>query len=219
MMEAEVMKQFKVLLVADNPEILLMSANILKRAGYEVLEATKGKECLEAVQTHHPDIVVLDTTLPDMTGTGVCRQIKNDESLEDIFVILASEVKVSSELQAEGLDSGADAYIILPISNKEFLARVHAGERIKRAEDALREKEREQEELVSQLREALAEIKTLKGFIPICASCKKIRDDEGYWDQLEAYISKHTNAKLTHGLCPECVEKYRAEMKNLSKND
>jgi response regulator RpfG family c-di-GMP phosphodiesterase len=156
-------------------------------------------------------------TLPDMTGTEVCRQIKKDESLEDIFVILASEVKVSSERQAEGLDSGADAYIILPISNKEFLARVHAGERIKRAEDALREKEREQEELVSQLKEALAEIKTLKGFIPICASCKKIRDDEGYWDQLEAYISKHTDAKFTHGLCLECAEKYRAEMKKLSE--
>jgi hypothetical protein len=107
----------------------------------------------------------------------------------------------------------------LPISNKEFLARVHAGERIKRAEDALRTKEREQENLVSQLREALAEIKTLKGFIPICASCKKIRDDEGYWDQLEIYISKHTDAKFTHGLCPECVEKYKVEMKKLLKKN
>lgn len=217
MKEAESIKQFKVLLVTDNPVILILSANILKKAGHEVLEATTGKECLVAVHTSHPDLIVLDTTLPDMTGTEVCRQIKKDESLEDIFVILASEVKVSSERQAEGLDSGADAYIILPISNKEFLARVHAGERIKRAEDALRKKEREQEELVSQLKEALAEIKTLKGFIPICASCKKIRDDEGYWDQLEAYIGKHTDAKFTHGLCPECAEKYRVEMKKLSE--
>ena len=133
MKEAESIKQFKVLLVTDNPVILILSANILKKAGYEVQEATTGKECLVAVHTSHPDLIVLDTTLPDMTGTEVCRQIKNDESQEDIFVILASEVKVSSDRQAEGLDSGADAYIILPISNKEFLARVHAGERIKRA--------------------------------------------------------------------------------------
>lgn len=210
-------KPFSVLLVTDNPEILRLSSEILRKAGYTVLEATTGKECLGSVNTNLPDLVVLDTTLPDMTGNEVCRRIKNDERWEDIFVILASESRVSSERQAEGLDSGADAYIILPISNKEFLARVHAGERIKSAEDALREKEREQEELVVQLREALSEIKTLKGFIPICASCKKIRDDEGYWDQLEAYISKHTDAKFTHGLCPECVEKYKAEMKKLSK--
>jgi len=212
-------KQFTILLVTDNPEILLESSKILKIAGYGVMEATTGKECLNAVQTYHPDLVVLDTTLPDMTGIEVCRQMKNDQYLEDIFVILVSESVVSSEHQAEGLDIGADEYIILPISRKEFLARVHAGERIKRAEDALRKKEKDLEELVLELREALAEIKTLKGFIPICASCKKIRDDEGYWDQLEAYISKHTNAVFTHGLCPECAEKYKDEMKKISKKE
>ena len=210
-------KQFKVLVVDDSPDILLLSTSILRRAGYDVLEASTGKECFDAVQTNHPDLVVLDVMLPDMTGMDVCRQMKNDKRSEDIFVILASGIQISSERQAEGLDIGADGYIVRPISNREFLARVQAGERIKRAEDALREKEREQEQLVSQLKEALAEIKTLKGFIPICPLCKKIRDDEGYWDQLEAYISKHTDAKFTHGLCPECVEKYRAEMKNLSK--
>jgi PleD family two-component response regulator len=210
-------KQFKVLIVDDSPNILLLYTSILSRAGYEVLEASTGKECFDAVKTNHPDLVVLDVMLPDITGLDVCRQMKNDKKSEDIFVILASGIQIASERQAEGLDIGADGYIVRPISNKEFLARVQAGERIKRAEDALREKEREQEELVSQLKEALAEIKTLKGFIPICASCKKIRDDEGYWDQLEVYISKHTDAKFTHGLCPECFEKYRAEMKNLSK--
>jgi DNA-binding response OmpR family regulator len=201
-----VSKQFKVLVIDDSPEILLLSTLLLRRAGYEVLEASTGKECLDAVRTHHPDLVLLDVMLPDMTGIEVCRQIKSDESLEDIFVILASGIQVSSEHQAEGLDIGADGYIIRPISNKEFLSRVQAGERIKRAEDALREKEREQQRLVSQLREALAEIRTLKGFIPICASCKKIRDDEGYWNQFEAYISKRTDAVFSHGLCPECAE-------------
>jgi response regulator RpfG family c-di-GMP phosphodiesterase len=152
-----------------------------------------------------------------MSGIEVCRQIKSNKNLEDIFVILASGIQVSSELQADGLDIGADGYFIRPISNREFLARVQAGERIKRAEDALRTKERQQQELISHLEEALAEIKTLKGFIPICASCKKIRDDEGYWNQIEAYISKRTDAVFTHGLCPDCVEQYRAEMKNTSK--
>ena len=205
-------KQFKVLVTDDSPDILLMSAMLLRGAGYEVLEASTGRECLDAVRTHHPDLVLLDVMLPDMTGVQVCGQIKNDESLKDIFVILASGIQISSEHQAEGLDIGADGYIVRPIPNKEFLARVQAGERIKRAEDTLRENEREQERLVSQLREALVEIKALRGLIPICMSCKKIWDDEGYWDQLESYLTKHTDAVLARGLCPECLRKAVTEI-------
>jgi len=136
-------KQFTVLVVDDDTDILLLSTSILRRTGYEVLEASTGKECVDAVRTHHPDLVLLDVRLPDMTGIEVCRQIKGDESLEDIFVILASGIQISSEDQADGLDIGADGYIVRPLSNKEFLARVQAGERIKRAEDALRKKERQ----------------------------------------------------------------------------
>jgi DNA-binding response OmpR family regulator len=192
---------------------------LLRRAGYEVLEASTGEECLDAVRVHHPDLILLDVMLPDMTGVDVCKQVKNNETLKDIYVILASGVRISSENQAEGLDIGADGYIVRPIPNKEFIARVQAGERIKRAEDALREKERQQQTLISQLEEALAEIKTLKGCIPICATCKKIRDDEGYWEYLEAYISKHTDATFTHGICPTCFEKAKTEMKKPLKKD
>jgi CheY-like chemotaxis protein len=177
-----------------------------------VLEASTGKECLDVVRDRHPDLVLLDVMLPDMTGVQVCKQIKTDKKLDDIFVILASGIKVSSEHQTEGLDTGADGYVIRPIPNKELLARVQAGERIKRAEDALREKGIQQQNLIAELEAALAEIKTLKGCIPICASCKKIRDDEGYWNQLESYISKHTDAVFTHGICPTCLEQARAEM-------
>ncbi|MCG6535790.1 MAG: hypothetical protein L7F78_14100, partial [Syntrophales bacterium LBB04] len=124
---------------------------------------------------------------------------------------------VSSDYQVAGLNVGADGYIIKPIPNKELLARVKSVVRIKRAEDALREKEREQRKLISELQEALAEIKTLRGLIPICAWCKKVHDDEGYWNQLEAYISKHTDAVFSHGICPECAQKYADQIKELSK--
>jgi response regulator RpfG family c-di-GMP phosphodiesterase len=213
----KVNRQFKILVVDDNPDISFTSTTLLKAAGYTVLEASTGLECLNAARVDHPDIVLLDVVLPDMTGVQVCRQIKSDKNLEDIFVILASGIQVSSENQAECLDIGAEGFINWPISDKEFLARVRAGERIKRAEDTLREREKEQQRLISRLKEALTEIKTLKGCIPICASCKKIRDDEGYWDQLEAYISKHTDAIFNHGLCPECAELYRAEIKDVSR--
>jgi DNA-binding response OmpR family regulator len=207
----------KVLVTDDDPDVLLLTTTVLRRAGYEVLEASTGGECLEALRASRPDLVLLDVMLPDMSGVEVCQQIKADQDLQHTFVILASGIRISSDSQAEGLNYGADGYIVRPISNKELVARVQSMERIKLAEDALLEKERQQEELILKLQEALAEIKTLKGFIPICASCKKIRDDEGYWNQLEAYISKHTEAIFSHGLCPECAEQYMAEAQKLLK--
>ena len=209
--------RIKILVTDDDPDVLLLTSSVLTRAGYEVLEARRGKECLEIMRTQHPDLVLLDVMLPDMKGSTVCRQIKADPELQSTFVILVSGVQVSSEYQAKGLNIGADGYIVKPISNKELVARVQAMERIKKAEDALRDKEKQQEKLIAKLQEALAEIKTLKGFIPICASCKKIRDDEGYWNQLEAYISKHTDAVFSHGICPECAEKFRTEIRNHGK--
>ena len=83
--------------------------------------------------------------------------------------------------------------------------------RIKRAEDALRRNEEEQRKLICELQKALGEIRTLKGLIPICSSCKKIRDDKGSWQQLEAYIMQHTDAELSHGLCSECAKKLYPE--------
>ena len=67
--------------------------------------------------------------------------------------------------------------------------------------------EEERENLIKQLIDALAEVKTLRGILPMCSYCKKIRDDEGYWEQVEVYLSSHSNAAVSHGLCPECASR------------
>lgn len=77
--------------------------------------------------------------------------------------------------------------------------------------DYMRNKE-ERERLIGELRDAIARLKTLHGLIPICAACKKIRDDKGYWNQLEVYIKKHSGAEFTHGMCPECARKYYPQL-------
>ena len=61
--------------------------------------------------------------------------------------------------------------------------------------------------VIESIKKAMKEIKTLSGLLPICASCKKIRDDKGYWHQVESYISSHSEAEFTHGICPECAKK------------
>jgi len=78
--------------------------------------------------------------------------------------------------------------------------------------------EEERRNLINQLQEALAKVKTLSGFLPICASCKKIRDDKGYWNQIESYIRDHSEAEFTHSLCPECANKIRSELKQYQNN-
>ncbi len=71
----------------------------------------------------------------------------------------------------------------------------------------IKQTDKEKSETIVKLNKAIEEVKTLSGFLPICASCKKIRDDKGYWNQIEAYISEHSEAEFSHGICPECIEK------------
>lgn len=132
-------RKTRILVVDDDPEVLELNTEVLTRAGYEVLEARTGKECLKAVKPFRPDLVLLDVVLPDRSGTDLCESIKSDPELKSTLILLASGVMTSSDYQAEGLDCGADGYITKPISNKELLARVRAMERTKEGEDALRE--------------------------------------------------------------------------------
>jgi len=131
----------RILVIDDDLELLLLTKTVLGRAGYEVLEASTGKEGLKAAREHRPDVVLLDVVLPDISGVDACRQIKEDQALKNVFVILISGIEISSEYQANGLNMGADGFIVKPISNKELLARVQSMVRIKRAEDALRSSE------------------------------------------------------------------------------
>ncbi len=78
--------------------------------------------------------------------------------------------------------------------------------------DARKKAENEREEIINRLQSALAEIKTLRGIVPICASCKKIRDDQGFWNQVEAYVAQHTEASFSHSLCPDCFRTLYPEM-------
>ncbi len=97
----------KILLTDDEPDLRLVTTTILRKAGYEVAEASTGRECLELVRTFHPDIILLDVMLPDISGIDVCMQVKADPELQT-FVILVSGILISSEYQAEGLNVGAD---------------------------------------------------------------------------------------------------------------
>ncbi len=129
----------KILCVDDEPDLLNITEDILRSAGFEVIRATTGHECLTLAKKEHPDLILLDVDLPDIDGFDVCKQIKSDRDFFGIYIILISGKEISSETQAKGLEAGADGYIVRPVSIRELLARVQAMLRLQQAERAQRE--------------------------------------------------------------------------------
>lgn len=194
-----------ILVVDDSEDSRRATVRILRKAGYTVTEAESGEQCLEIMRLKVPDLVLLDVQLPGIDGLEVCKRIKSDDRLGQAFVVHFSAVHTTSNDQSKGLEEGSDGYLIRPLESRELLARVEAFLRHKRTIDSLRK--------------ALDEIKTLKGLLPICSSCKKIRDDEGFWSNVETYLSKHSDFTFTHGICPDCSNKFIEGVKMLIKKE
>lgn len=191
----------RILVVDDDADVARGTAHLLDKSGYATAVARNGVEALQTMPTFRPDMVLSDRDMPEMDGMEMCRRIKSDPALADVFVILISGTFTRSEEQSDGMDSGADSYIARPIANRELAARVAAFVRILRLNRALREKN-------SELAAALAQVKLLSGLLPICAGCKKIRDEKGDWSEVEQYVRAHSEATFTHGLCPDCIKKW-----------
>lgn len=140
----------KLLVVDDNPVVLLGFSELLRSAGYEVLEARTASEGLHAARNHAPDLILLDVVLPDFSGVELCRKIKDDPEFKHLFIVLLSSSEVSPDSKVTGLDAGADGYIVRPIENRELCARVQALLRIQQAEAALH---RAHDQLEARVRE------------------------------------------------------------------
>jgi response regulator RpfG family c-di-GMP phosphodiesterase len=171
---------------------------------YEIIAATSGKEALEIAKHQIPDMIILDIVMPVMSGYEVLRALKQNLSLKEIPVVFITALDKEDQ-ETKGLTMGAVDYIPKPFNTTIVKLRVRTQLELKRQRDVLIQRNEE-------LQKALAEIKTLSGLLPICASCKKIRDDQGYWTQLESYISKHSGAEFTHGCCPDCMKKLYPEL-------
>jgi len=144
-------EQFKIIVVDDDVNLLFATARIMTAAGYEVETAAGGIEGLEKIRAGRPDLVLLDVVMPDLDGITLCRQIKSDPELRNVYVILMSSLKTETIQQADGLESGADGYVARPIDKRELLARVEAMVRIKRVQTALAESESRYRFLFTQM--------------------------------------------------------------------
>ena len=189
--------KIRVLMAEDDYLVGKMIRGMLEKIGYTIVgEATDGAEALSLVQTLHPDVVLMDIKMPDMDGIEATRRIQ-ECCPTPVVVMTAFDTQ---ELVERATEAGVGAYLVKPPNAPE----------IERAVTVAMARFRDMQELRrlnAELQKALAEVKQLSGLLPICSSCKKIRDDEGYWHQVEVYIRDHTDADFSHGLCPDCARK------------
>lgn len=144
----------RILVVDDEPINLKVRSLILGSAGYDVLQAASGAECLEVARRETPDLVLLDVVLPDVLGTAVSAEIKSDPMLRGVYVILVSEKRVSTRDRIGGLDGGADSYLPCPFTSDELLAYVRSGVRTRRLVQRLEEEVERRKRSENELRES-----------------------------------------------------------------
>ena len=149
------------------------------------------------------DLILLDIALPDTHGVEGCRRLKANQALRDTPIIMVTGNK-TDQILSESFAAGAVDYITKPFTRVALLARVGAALGLKRETDARKARERELIRSNHELQQALCEIHVLRGLIRICSFCKKIKNDQGTWQQIELYLREHSDVEFSHGVCAEC---------------
>lgn len=194
----------RILIAEDDVTSRTVLAGVLKKYGHAVVAAQNGAEAWQAMQQPDaPQLAILDWMMPEMDGPDVVRRVRALQTERPPYIILLTTKGEKTDIVA-GLDAGANDYLAKPFDPGELHARVGVGRRMVAMQDKLAAK-------IEELREAFDQIKTLRGIVPICASCKKIRDDLGYWTQVEVYVRERTEATFSHCVCPECMKKLYPE--------
>lgn len=214
----------EILIVTESIENLGPLAGILGDGGYRV-RAIDGIGAIESVeQDRLPDLILLDVKIPGANGNELLRSLKSDEKSRHIPVVLIGDPYETGDDERSLETEGSD-FIPGHFQSKDVLAKLNMHlilqsmskklddqkARLEKEIDARKKIEAECDQINSELQAALENAKTLSGYLPICASCKKIRDDRGYWHQVEVYIREHSEAQLSHGICQDCANRLYPE--------
>ena len=193
----------KILVVEDEAITARDIQTSLEKMGYTVtgISAT-GADAVKKAGLTRPDLVLMDIVLKGKkTGTEAAETIKKKFDIPVVYLTAyADDQTLTAAKKAEPF-----GYITKPFNDTDIKVTIEMA--LYKAK-----MEAERRELTAALKQALSEVKTLRGLIPICAACKKIRDDDGYWASVEMFIENRTLAEFTHGICPDCVHKLYPEL-------
>ena len=189
----------KVLIAEDDPISHRLIEARLSQWGYEVVSTHDGAEAWETFQRlDEPLVAILDWMMPSMDGLEVCRRIRGAGPTQPVHIIFLTAKGQEDDI-AKGFEAGANDYLTKPFRVQELKARVKVGAELVTAHAQLADRIRE-------LEAALAKVRKLEGLLPICSYCKKVRDDQDYWQEVECYVQDRSEAQFSHGICPECYE-------------
>ena len=197
----------RILCIEDDRAAAALLKRALERSGYEVVTVSSGTEGL-ARSTEDWQAIIIDYALPDLDGIDVLERMAVGRRLPATVMVTG---RGNESLVVRALKLGVDDYLVKDSGDAyldllpELVEKACAS--VQRRQEAIT-RAAETERLVVELTEALARIKTLSGLIPICAKCKNIRNDEGYWKSVEAYLAERSGVKFSHGLCPDCIPMY-----------
>jgi len=193
-------KSVKILIAEDDRVSRRLLEARLQKDNHEVMVAEDGAGAWRALEADPTiPLAILDWMMPGLTGPEICRKLRQQQTDQPTYVILLTS-RDSREDIVSGLEAGANDYVTKPFDFDELRARVQVGQRVVELQKNLAERVRE-------LEIALTSVKMLQGLLPICLYCKKIRDDKNYWQQVDKYVADHSEARFSHGICPECYEK------------
>lgn len=209
----------QILYVEDDAGLARLVQRSLEREGYAVDLERDGDEGLRRIESKQYDVVLLDYQLPGMDGLEIIRRVGTREGHPPLIMLTGGG---DESVAVEAMKLGASDYMVKDVDGGYLKLIAPVIQRVLGQSELLRQKKRweaEREQLIIELQDALAEVRTLTGLLPICASCKKIREDGGYWTQLESFISSHSDAQFSHSLCPDCVEQlYPGMMDKIKSN-
>jgi CheY-like chemotaxis protein len=197
MAKVEELYQMLIYAVDDDMINLKLLKTILSQNKFEKVQVIySGEELLKEINHELPDLILLDIMMPGMSGYEALEKIKAKNEWKHIPVIMITAAPLEEEMEPlrRSFELGAMDYISKPFSAIELIMRVKSA--------LFLEKQRKDLEV------ALITIKSLEKLLPICSYCKKIRSDESFWEEVEVYISDHTDTMFSHSICPDCYEKH-----------
>jgi sigma-B regulation protein RsbU (phosphoserine phosphatase) len=202
----------KVLVADDDRIAAAVLAQTLRRWDFDVTVAEDGAEALDRLQAAGavPTLAILDWMMPRVEGADVCRRVRREMPLANMYLMLLTSLESKDRVIA-GLEAGADDYLVKPFDPEELRARINVGVRVLALQERLADR-------VKELQDALANVKQLRGLLPICSYCKRIRADDQYWIQVESYIAERSNAQFSHGICPPCASALEREIEQHKNN-
>ncbi|OGC10418.1 response regulator receiver protein [candidate division KSB1 bacterium RBG_16_48_16] len=201
----------QVLIADDDSTARFYLEIVLQKWGYEVKMAQDGEEAWHILDAENaPKLAILDWIMPRLSGVDVCKKLRQTERGKQVYALLLT-AKGGKEDVVEGLRAGANDYVSKPVDRDILRARLEVGARLVQLQEDLQKR-------FDDLQQALVKVHKLQGLLPICSYCKKIRDDQNYWHQVEKYLSEHSGTQFSHGICPECKEKVMKDL-NLHRGD